>query len=405
MTAQSPEKPIERRRHQPREDARRALLGAAATRRSGRAALLLLVAVGFAGCGRGGEGAVASPPVPVTVASVASVDVEDEIEATGQLIAVEHAAIAAEVDGRITEIAVGEGRHVEADVPVLSIDPERRTLEVDRARARVDEARAAFQEQQREHARLKELRERKVASQTQLDQAATALALAHSRLLAAEADLGVAERALRDATVRAPFAGLIAERFVSRGEFVKPGQTLFDLVSLDPIEVEFRLTEVDSSRAALGQTVAVRVAPFPDEAFEGRVTVVSPIIDEKSRTLRVKARIDNAEGRLRPGLFARIDLGVARRSGVAMIPEEAVLQRADGPVVFRVGADDRVERVVIETGDHHAGRVEVSRGLSPGDRVVTRGHFRLADGQRVALRTAAGDAVDEPSPGVAGSPQ
>jgi len=294
---------------------------------------------------------------------------------------------------------------VAAEEPVLSIDPERRTLEVDRTRARVDEARAALREQQREYARVSELRGRKVASQTQLDQSETALALAKSRLLAAEADLGVAERALRDATVRAPFSGLIAERFVSRGEFVTPGQKLFDLVSLDPIEVEFRLTEVDSSRAALGQTVAIRVAPFPDEVFEGRVTVVSPIIDERSRTLRVKARIDNADERLRPGLFARIDLGVAKRSGVAMIPEDAVLQRADGPVVFRMVADDRVERVVIATGEHHDGKVEVIRGVVPGDRVVTRGQFRLTDGERVALRTAEGEAVDSPEPDVAGAPR
>jgi membrane fusion protein (multidrug efflux system) len=373
--------------------------------RRGPGAALLLAALLIAGCGPGDADAPASVPIPVTVTSVASVDVEDRIEATGQLLAVEQAEIAAEVGGRITEIVVGEGRPVEADVAVLTIDPERRTLEVDRARARADEARAALREQERERARVKELRDRKVASQTQLDQAETALALARARLLAAEADLGVAERALRDATVRAPFAGLIAERFVSRGEYVTPGQKLFDLVSLDPIDVEFRLTEVESSRAALGQTVAVRVAPFPDEVFEGRVTVVSPIIDEKSRTLRVKARIGNADRRLRPGLFARIDLGVAKRSGVAMIPEEAVLQRADGPVVFRLAADDRAERVVIETGAHHDHRVEVTRGLRPGDVIVTRGQFRLTDGQRVALRTAAGDVVDGPGPDVAEVPQ
>jgi membrane fusion protein (multidrug efflux system) len=368
-------------------------------------AVALISGVLVAGCGSGDGGQAGSQPISVTLARVAAVDVEDEIEATGQLLAVEHAEIAAEVDGRITEIVVDEGRPVAADEPVLSIDPERRTLEVDRTRARVGEARAALREQHREYARVTELRGRKVASQTQLDQAETALALAQSRLLAAEADLGVAERALRDATVRAPFAGLIAERFVSRGEFVGSGQKLFDLVSLDPIEVEFHLTEVDSSRAALGQTVAIRVAPFPDEVFEGRVTVVSPIIDERSRTLRVKARIDNADERLRPGLFARIDLGIAKRSGVAMIPEDAVLQRADGPVVFRMVADDRVERVVIETGEHHEGQVEVIRGLAPGDRVVTRGQFRLSDGERVTLRTIAGEAVEPPGPDVAGAPQ
>ena len=90
------------------------------------------------------------------------------------------------------------------------------------------------------------------------------------------------------------------------------------------------MAEVDSSRVQPGQTVDVRVAPFPDEVFQATVTLVSPTIDPATRTLRVKATLANAEGRLRPGLFARADLGVSTRDDVLMIPEEAVLQRADG---------------------------------------------------------------------------
>jgi membrane fusion protein (multidrug efflux system) len=341
---------------------------------------------------------------PVTLVSAAAVDVVERIEATGQLLAKERAEIAAEVAGQITEILIDEGAAVEAGGVVLTIDPERRTLERDSARALVNEARAALREQQREHDRMIELRGRKVASQTSLDQAETQLVLAKSRLLAAEARLGMAEHTLGDATVVAPFAGLIAERFVSRGEFVSSGRRLFELVALDPIEVEFRLTEADSGRVKRGQTVAFRVAPFPDEVFEGEVTVIAPTIDEKSRTLRVKACIANPEGRLRPGLFARIDLGIANREGVIVIPEEAVLQRADGPVVFRAIADDRVQRVVVETGAYHDGQIEIARGLAAGDRIVLRGHFRLSDGQRVSSRSVDGEPVGATDPEVAGSP-
>jgi membrane fusion protein (multidrug efflux system) len=94
----------------------------------------------------------------------------------------------------------------------------------------------------------------------------------------------------------------------------------------------------------------------------------------------------NPEDALRPGLFARVDLGISTRPGVAVIPEDAVLQRADGAVVFRFGAENRVERRVIEVGVIRGGVVEVISGVSPGDVVVLRGHSRLVDGDLVAPR-------------------
>ena len=331
-------------------------------------------------------------------------ELEDRIEATGQLVAQEHAEIAAEVGGQVTEILVEEGRSVRAGDVVLRIDPERRNLERDSARARVDETRASLREEERNYRRVTELRERGVASDEQRDQADTAQKLARSRLAAAEAELGVLDRALRDASVIAPFDGFVAQRFVSRGEYVSPANKLFELVALDPIEVEFYLPEVDSSRVATGQTVDVRVAPFPDESFDGQVTVVSPVIDPRSRTLRVKAQIANPEGRLRPGLFARIDLGVALRPDVPMVLEEAILRRAEGAIVFRSIDGNRVERVAVETGVHYAGHVEVVKGLAPGDQVVSRGGDRLSDGQTVLARNPDGTLVAPHPPDVAGVP-
>jgi membrane fusion protein (multidrug efflux system) len=340
----------------------------------------------------------------VTITPVVAMEIEDRIEATGQLVARDHAQIAAEVAGRITEILVEEGASVRAGEPVLAIDPERRNLERDSARARVEEARAQLREQERAYERVGELRERGVASETQREQAETAQKLASSRLAAAEAELGVLERALRDASVSAPFDGLVAERFVSRGEYVTPGQKLFELVALDPIEVEFHLPEVDSSRVAEGQIVDVQVVPFPDESFDGEVSVVSPTIDPRSRTLRVKALLPNPGGRLRPGLFARIDLGVALRPNVPMVLEEAVLRRAEGSIVFRAVADNRVERVAVETGVHQAGYVEVLRGLAPGDLVVSRGGDRLSEGQAILPRNEDGTLAAPRAPDVAGAP-
>ncbi len=333
------------------------------------------------------------PATPVVVTRVELREVEHRIEASGQLLAQNEAQIAAEVPGRITEILLAEGDRADAGAVVLEIDPERRMLEVEDSRARLLEAEAALFDQQREAKRIRELHSRQVASQAQLDKIETQIKLAKARLAAARSHLGIAERALRDASVSAPFGGLIATRSVSAGEFVNVGQGLFELVALDPLEVEFSVAEKDSSRIALGSEVGIRVAPFPDESFRAAVTLVSPTIDERTRTLRLKAELPNPDGRLRPGLFAHVDLGVDRRSGVPMVPEEAVLYRSDQEMVFVFSAEGRVERRNIETGVHQAGSVEVVNGLSGGELVVTRGHQELIDGALVAARNPDGSAI------------
>ncbi len=352
----------------------------------GVAALLVVVA-----CGRG-EAPGPSAATGVTVAPAVTKDLEERIEATGELRAKDAAKIAAEVAGRVTETPYEEGSRVDVGTVVMRIDPERHALERDAARANLAQAEANLREQERTLRRMRELHAGKVASQERLDQAGTAATLARARVEAARAQLSQAERAHRDASVTAPFAGIIGRRLVSRGEFVQPGQPLFELVALDPIEVEFRLAERDVARVRPGIPVDVRVAPYPDERFRATVTVVAPTVDPQSRTLRVRGELPNADGRLRPGLFARADLGIAVRPGALLIPEEAVLQRADGSVVFRLAGPDRAERRVIETGMHEGGAVEVLSGLAAGDRVITRGHTALVDGAAVEIRERDGSA-------------
>lgn len=354
----------------------------------GRGITAALAIVALVGCS-GGDGSEESPGKPVVVTPVELRDLEERIEGTGELLAKNHAEVAAQVSGEITAILVDEGEAVEEGAVVLEIDPERRHLDLDRAKARVQEAEAGLAEQRREVERVRKLARKNVASRAQLDQAETAGHTASARLLATKADLGVAERALRDASVTAAFPGLIARRLVSRGEFVSAGQKLFELVSLDPIEVEFHLPELDASRVREGLPVEVSVAPYPDDVFDATITVVSPTIDPRTRTLRVKGLIRNEDGRLKPGLFARVDLGISARSDVVMIPEDAVLQRADGAVIFRV-VGNRVQRRVIEMGSIRDGFIEIVAGLEPDDAVVSRGHADLIDGSVIVARNPDG---------------
>jgi len=356
-----------------------------------RAATAVLAAALLAACSQRDD----TPPLkapPVWTAPVVAVDLEERIEASGELEARYHSFIAAEVSGQITQIVKDEGEPIAAGEPVLEIDPQRRELEFAAARARAAQAEAGAVEARRQTGRIRSLRKSNAASQSKLDEAETALLVAESDAAAQKAQLGVAEQALDDATVRAPFGGVVGQRLVNEGDFVQVGTRLVELVSLDPIQVVFRVAEVDSGRVAVGQKVSVSVAPFPDEVFEATVDVVYPTIDPDSRTLRVKATLANPGGRLRPGLFARADLGIRMRHGVPMVPEESVLQRADGAVVFRVVAGERVERRVVTVGDFRDGMVEIRSGLDAGDVVVTRGQSELVDGAPVRVTAPRGGA-------------
>jgi membrane fusion protein (multidrug efflux system) len=350
----------------------------------------VLLVGGLAACG-GKEAEEASLARAVVLAPVVVRDVEERVAATGQLLAKQRADVAAQVGGEITQIFADEGEAVAEGTVVLEIDPERRRIDLDRARARAAEAASALVEAERQDRRVKELAAKDIASRADQDLAQTNLEAARSRQQAARADLGAAERATADSRVTTRFAGVIGRRFVSRGEFVQPGQKLFELVSLDPVEVEFSLPEADASRLVLGLPLQVSVAPYPDEVFHATVSMISPVVDERTRTLRVKALLANPDGKLRPGLFARSDLGIAKREDVVLIPEEAVLQRGDGAVVFRaVDGGTKVERVVVELGRIKAGEAEIIAGLSAGDTVVVRGHAALIDGSPITARNADG---------------
>lgn len=335
-----------------------------------------------------------APPVMVEVVHVR--DIVDRIEATGQLVAKAEATVAAQVAGQVTSIAVEEGDSVDVGQILLEIDPERRNLEVADAQARLSEARANVAEGQREVERIQGLRKRDAVSQAQLDEVVTRLSLARSREAGAEAQLGLAQRAQADATIRAPFAGLVGRRHANVGEYLSVGVPLFQIVALDPIEVEFSVPEVDSSRVAVGNEIEISVVPYPDEQFAARVTVVAPTIDRSTRTLRVKGELSNADGRLRPGLFAHVDVGVAHRTGVLMVSESAIVQRAEGSVLYRLVEGNRVERLVVQPGTQEGEFIEVRGGLVPGDRVVVRGQRDLVDGGVVSIRTPEGRPVDGP---------
>ena len=330
----------------------------------------------------------------VSAVEIAAVDFDQEIRASGDLRARLQTMIAAEIAGRVTELSVDEGGAVNAGAVVIKIDPERRRLDLAAAQARLAQARANLRQETSKVERVRKLRSENIASVERLEEAETALLLAESSVRAEEAAVGVASRALKDASVSAPFAGLVARRSVELGEYVELGKELFELVSMSPLDVTFNLPELDSQRIAVGQRIEVGVAAPADKKFEAVITFIAPVVDPATRTLRVKAEIDNTEGLLRPGLFARVNLGTDTRKSVLMVPEEALVQREGGAWLYVIGEGDRVRRVEVETGHQSKGLIEVRGALSAGDRVVRRGHGGLADGMVVVVRDSKTSSVE-----------
>lgn len=188
------------------------------------------------------------------------------------------------------------------------------------------------------------------------------------------------------APVRSPIAGLVAQRFLEIGAAVSPGGTPVALV-VNPaqLEVVVNVIEKDASRVRSGQRARVRVTGYPDETFVGTVSRVSPVVDRASRTTRVVVALAPSGGRLRPGMFADVDLVVGEKPSSLLLPQEALLKQNQQVYVYLTAGDDRVQRRDVTLGWAQGAEVEVIDGLAPQDRVVVEGQTRLTAGSRIQV--------------------
>ena len=195
-------------------------------------------------------------------------------------------------------------------------------------------------------------------------------------MASARADLAM--KALADATVRAPFGGMVGERFVNIGEYVQPSSRVASLVELAPLRLQLTVPEVEAGRIAPQQAVTFEVQAFPGESFRATVAYVGPALRVATRDLVAEAVVPNADRRLRPGMFATAHLELPSEPAVA-VPRSAL--RSDGTAarLFTV-LDGRIEERIVQTGSERDGYVAVLDGLRAGERVVTRLTDQIRDG-------------------------
>jgi membrane fusion protein, multidrug efflux system len=226
--------------------------------------------------------------------------------------------------------------------------------------------------------RMKTLVESGAVSKQEFDQA-------QSDVAAKQAQVELLQAQTSDATISAPFDGVIGERKVSIGQVVDKNMVLTIIIDQDPMKVDFHVPERYISRLAEGQSIEMIVAGYPDEKFHGEVYFVDPQVDDVSRTILVKAKAANPDGKLRRGMFAKIDLVIETKENALLIPETALILKSDDAFVFTVDKDNKAQMVPVKTGLRQAGKVEVVEGLKAGDTVITEGFQKVGPGSSVAV--------------------
>lgn len=339
------------------------------------------LAVGVAGllvgCGAKDEGANAGGmmmgPTAVVAHAVGRERVVESLSLVGTLEANEMVEIKAETLGIVDRILFEEGQNVAAGDLLIELD--RKKLE-----SSYEEALANHRLSQTELARSRELSGAQLISQQEFEQAA-------SREEIDATVVGLRRRQLRDAQVLAPFSGVVGARNVSPGQVIAREETLTWLVDLDQVKVRFNVPERFLAVAQKGQSVAVKVAAYPDREFIGKVYFVAPFVDFNTRNIEVKALVPNPERLLIPGMFANLELTVAIREDALVIPEMAIFRTLEGDQAMVYIVDDQGQAAMrtIAIGERMAGKIEVESGLNEGDLVITEGTQKIGPGAPVIV--------------------
>jgi membrane fusion protein (multidrug efflux system) len=326
----------------------------------------------------GGDGASGEmPPMPVDVDTARRSSVVDAVRATGRIEAVQAVDLRPDEQGRITELLFEEGQSVAAGTPLVRIDDALLRAQAERAAADRDLARQQLE-------RVRRLRADNAASPADLERVEAA-----DR--SAVAAVAVLQVQIERSTVRAPFAGVVGQRFVSAGDYVTTATRLLTLQTIDPQRAVIEVPERHAADLRRGQAVEFTVAAQPGRVFHAVVEFIDPVVQPTTRTIMVKARAPNPGGLLKAGMFIEARLATATRANAVVVREDAVQPLRTANVVWAV-VDGKASRRVVQLGTRSQGVVEIVSGVEGGEQVVVGGLERMAEGMPVAPRPQGGAA-------------
>ncbi|MEY4564151.1 MAG: hypothetical protein RLZZ618_3428 [Pseudomonadota bacterium] len=335
-------------------------------------------AVSAAGKGADGKGGNTGPsaPVPVEAAPVQVTRLQDSVQAVGSLRSRQGVMLRPESSGRVARLGFSDGQRVKRGQVLVQLDDTLQRAQRLQATAQASIARTTLQ-------RNRELAEQNFVSKSAVDQSAAALEVA-------EAQVALADAQLLRMRIVAPFDGVTGIRVVNVGDYVKDGADLVNVNDITALLVDFRLPESAVTRLKVGQDVEVTLDSTPGRIFKGQVEAIDSQLDANGRSLLVRALLDNTQGVLRPGMFARADIVFAVRDKAIVVPEEALVPQNGKQYVLKLektATGFATRRIEARLGLRVPGKAEILEGLAAGDRVVTAGQARLmrADGLPVTV--------------------
>ena len=346
------------------------------------------------------------------------------VESVGSLFALEEVTVSSEVDGRVDEVMVDTGDHVERGQPLVNVSTTELKLALDQQRALYQQARARLgitgesddlknvidaaevkkaaadlKEAQEIYKRSQMLLEKQLLPRQDFDQtearlhAATAaydLAVQSVQNLRAQlpqyrAAVELAEKKLRDAVIRAPFKGQVKERVVAPGQYLKVQTPVMIIVSMDPLRVRLKIPEMMAGWIRAGEGIHVSVEAYPDKTFSGKLTRTNPVVDPQSRTFEVEALLDNSEGLLKPGFFVKARIPSGKVDRVLAVPRDA-LQYSYGVYKVCLIQGDVLKETEVKIGELAGEDAEIVSGIRTGDMIAVpvKGQV-LRDGAKIQI--------------------
>ncbi|WP_249977146.1 efflux RND transporter periplasmic adaptor subunit [Vreelandella olivaria] len=297
----------------------------------------------------------------------------DPLEALGTLSADESVTLSATVTETIAEINFQDGEQVERGRLLIHLEDAEEQAQLRAAQAITDERRNAS-------GRASQLQQRNLAARADVEDT-------QARLRQAEADVQAQEARLANYRIHAPFSGRVGFRNVSVGTLVTPGMELVTLDKLDVMKLDFGVPEVFLGRLSKGLSLSAKTAAFPDEVFSGQIASIGTRIDPVSRSVSVRAELDNPGLRLRPGMLMEVIVQQRVRDTI-VLPEATLEPSGDRHYVMVIHKQDdakRLEQREVVIGERRHGQVEILEGVDPGDLVVVHGLQLARDGQEVRL--------------------
>jgi membrane fusion protein (multidrug efflux system) len=310
----------------------------------------------------------ALPPTLVETITVMPQTLSITLRAVGSLRANESVIIRPEVAGIVDNIHFEEGAMVKKDAPLITLDQRVTSADLAQAEANLILAQANYR-------RTNTLIRSEAVSERLRDEAL-------AKLKSAEATVDLAKARLDKTALHAPFAGMVGLRRVSPGEYVKAGQDIVSLATLDPIKVDFAIPEIDAGRITTGQKVTINVDAVPERNFSGTITALDPLVDVKDRSVPVRALVPNPDGLLRPGYFARVQITVSEKPEAFFVPETAIIPQGNKFLVLVLTEQGLLEHKSVTLGLRRIGEVEILSGITSGNMVVISGQNRLRPGQK-----------------------